>query len=80
MSFFARLFKISKAHTRARNTRAVLHSLTDHDLRDIGIKRGDIDYIADEPIRAMEAKDKYEAGDHYMRGKPVATWKGKAHA
>jgi hypothetical protein len=49
-------------------------------LRDIGIKRGDIDYIADEPIRDMEAKDKYEAGDHYMRGKPVATWKGKAHA
>jgi len=22
----------------------------------------------------------YEPGDHYMRGKEVATWKGKAHA
>lgn len=80
MSFFARLFKVSKAHSRARTTRSVLHKLSDHDLRDIGINRGDIDYIADEPIRDMEAKDKYEAGDHYMRGKSVATWKGKAHA
>ena len=25
-------------------------------------------------------KASYEPGDHYMRGKSVATWKGKAHA
>ena len=30
-------------------------------------------------LQKMKIKDSYEAGDHYMRGKSVATWKGKAH-
>ena len=30
--------------------------------------------------RVKKAKASYEPGDHYMRGKTVATWKGKAHA
>ena len=37
-----------------------------------------------EAIKRLERKRKlmsvYEPGDHYMRGKTVATWKGKAHA
>jgi hypothetical protein len=37
-----------------------------------------------EAIKRLEKKRKlmsdYEPGDHYMRGKTVATWKGKAHA
>ena len=35
-------------------------------------------------IKRLEKRKKlmsnYEPGDHYMRGKEVATWKGKAHA
>jgi hypothetical protein len=30
--------------------------------------------------RVHKAKSDYEPGDHYMRGKPVAFWKGKAKA
>ena len=30
-------------------------------------------------LQKMKIKNSYEAGDHYMRGKSVATWKGKAH-
>ena len=30
--------------------------------------------------RVHKAKSKYEPGDHYMRGRPVAFWKGKAKA
>jgi hypothetical protein len=37
-----------------------------------------------EAIKRLEKRRKlmsdYEPGDHYMRGKEVATWKGKAHA
>jgi len=30
--------------------------------------------------RVHKAKSSYEPGDHYMRGKTVAFWKGKAKA
>ena len=37
-----------------------------------------------EAIKRLEKRKKlmaeYEPGNHYMRGKTVATWKGKAHA
>ena len=63
------LLGISKAHSRARNTYKLLSKLSDYELRDIGICRGDIYHIANELV-------------HYFRGKskPVATWGGKSHA
>ena len=30
--------------------------------------------------RVKKAKSSYEPGDHYMKGKKVAFWKGKVHA
>ena len=57
-----------------------LMALTDRELNDMGIGRSEIRYIADEPVRELIKKENYEAGDHYLRGKSHATWKGKAHA
>tara|TARA_B110000483_G_scaffold7202_1_gene8511 strand:+ start:615 stop:860 length:246 start_codon:yes stop_codon:yes gene_type:complete len=75
-----KMFGLSEAHKRASKTYKELSQLTDHELKDIGICRGDIAQIAYDAVRVEEEKEKYEAGDHYMRGKTVATWKGKAHA
>ena len=76
------LLGISKAHSRARNTYKLLSKLSDYELRDIGICRGDIYRIANEGVRKEEAMANYEPSEHYFRGKskPVATWGGKSHA
>jgi uncharacterized protein YjiS (DUF1127 family) len=74
-----KIFGLSEAHRKANRTYNELSELTDYELKDIGICRGDIREIANEAVREAEAKETYEAGDHYMRGKTVATWKGKAH-
>ena len=75
-----KIFGLSLAHRRAEKTFNELSQLTDKDLKDIGICRGDIAHIAYGAVREEEAKEKYEGGDHYMRGRTVATRKGKAHA
>lgn len=73
-------FGLTPEHKTARKNLRELSALTNHELNDIGVCRGDIHYLAYEPVRELKKKLAYEAGDHYMRGKPVATWKGKAHA
>ena len=75
-----RLFGLTPEQKLARKTARELHALSDNELRDLGITRGDINYIAYEPVRELIKKENYEAGDHYMKGRKVATWKGKAHA
>jgi hypothetical protein len=38
------------------------------------------DRAIDRLAKIKKAKASYEPGDHYMKGKKVAFWKGKAHA
>ena len=64
----------------AKRTYKELSALSTRDLDDLGISRGEIYWIAYEPVRELEKKQSYEPGDHYFRGKAYATWKGKAHA
>ena len=64
----------------ARRTIKELSSLTNYELNDLGIGRSEIHWIANEPVRELVKRENYEAGDHYLRGKSHATWKGKANA
>lgn len=75
-----RLFGLTPEQKLARKNYAELASLSDADLSDIGVSRSEIRWIANEPVRELIKKENYEAGDHYLRGKSHATWKGKAHA
>ena len=80
MISFKRLFGLTPEQKLAKKTYNELRALTDHELSDLGISRGEIHWIAYEPVRELIKKENYEAGDHYMKGRRVATWKGKAHA
>ena len=82
MISFKRLFGMTPEQKLAKRTMKELGALSDHDLNDIGISRGEIHWLANEPVRELIKKENYEAGDHYLRGKKTsyATWKGKAHA
>lgn len=75
-----RFFGLTPEQKLAKRTVKELSSLTDHELSDLGIARSDIHWIAYEPVRQLEKKESYEPGNHYLRGKRYATWKGKAHA
>ena len=75
-----RLLGITPEQKLARKHYNELMSLSDKELSDLGIGRSEIRYLTDEPVRELIAKENYEAGDHYLRGKAVATWKGKANA
>ena len=75
-----RLFGMTPEQRTAKKNYNELMALTDRELNDMGIGRSEIRYIADEPVRELIKKENYEAGDHYLRGKSHATWKGKAHA
>jgi len=75
-----RFFGLTPEQKLAKRTVKELSSLTDYELSDLGIARSDIHWIAYEPVRELEKKESYEPGDHYLRGKRYATWKGKAHA
>ena len=75
-----RLFGMTPEQRTAKKNYKELMALTDRELNDMGIGRSEIRYIAYEPVRELIKKENYEAGDHYLRGKSHATWKGKAHA
>ena len=75
-----RLFGLTPEQKLARRTIKELSALSDFELNDLGISRSEIYWIANEPVRELIKKENYEAGDHYMKGRRVATWKGKAHA
>jgi len=75
-----RLFGLTPEQKLAKRTIKELSALNDHELNDLGISRSEIYWIANEPVRELIKKENYEAGDHYLRGKQHATWKGKAHA
>ena len=75
-----RLFGMTPEQKLAKRTMKELSVLSDYELNDIGISRGEIYWLAHEPVRELIKKENYEAGDHYLRGKSHATWKGKAHA
>ena len=77
-----RLFGLTPEQKLAKRTMKELGALSDYELNDIGISRGEIHWLANEPVRELIKKENYEAGDHYLRGKKTsyATWKGKAHA
>ena len=77
---FKKLFGLTPEQKLAKRTVKELSSLTDYELSDLGIARSDIHWIAYEPVRELEKKESYEPGNHYLRGKRYATWKGKAHA
>lgn len=79
MISFKRLFGLTPEQKLAKQTVKELSGLTDHELSDLGISRSEIHWIAYEPVRELIKKETYEAGDHYLRGKSYATWKGKAH-
>jgi uncharacterized protein YjiS (DUF1127 family) len=75
-----RLFGLTPEQKLARRTIKELSALSDFELNDLGISRSEIYWIANEPVRELIKKENYEAGNHYMKGRRVATWKGKAHA
>ena len=75
-----RLFGLTPEQKLARRTIKELSALSDFELNDLGISRSEIYWVANEPVRELIKKENYEAGDHYMKGRRVATWKGKAHA
>ena len=75
-----RLFGMTPEQKLARRTIKELSALSDYELNDLGISRGEIYWLANEPVRELIKKENYEAGDHYFRGKTYATWKGKSHA
>ena len=74
-----RLFRLTPEQKLAKRTFKELSALSDYELNDLGIARGEIYWIAYEPVRELEKKESYEPGEHYFRGKAYATWKGKAH-
>jgi len=80
MISFKRLFGLTPEQKLAKRTVRELSALTDFELSDLGISRSEIHWIAYEPVRELIKKENYEAGNHYLRGKQHATWKGKAHA
>lgn len=49
--FFSGLFSAVLAWNDARQTRAALDRLSDHELADIGLSRGDIDTVAQRLVR-----------------------------
>ena len=75
-----RLFGMTPEQKLARRTIKELSALSDYELNDLGISRGEIYWFANEPVRELIKKENYEAGNHYLRGKQYATWKGKSHA
>jgi len=79
MISFKRLFGLTPEQKLAKQTIKELSALSDYELSDLGISRSEIHWIANEPVRELIKRENYEASDHYLRGKPYATWKGKAH-
>lgn len=75
-----RLFGLTPEQKLAKRTIKELSALSNRELNDLGISRGEIHWLANEPVRELVKRENYEAGDHYLRGKQYATWKGKAHA
>ena len=75
-----RLFGMTPEQKLAKRTIKELSALSDRELNDLGISRGEIRWLANEPVRELIKKENYEAGNHYFRGKQYATWKGKSHA
>lgn len=66
--FLQQLFHLTPAHRLARKTVKELESLSDKELNDIGIRRGDIYYIAYEDVIKQNKKEDYKPELHYMRG------------
>ena len=57
-----------------------LGALSDCQLKDIGVDRSEIHSLALKAQQEHDFKQSYDPAKHYLRGRKVATWKGKSHA
>lgn len=58
-SFFRKCWSTSQQWFKRVRIRSALYGLQDRELKDIGIMRGEIDYVVSNGINAMEADGRY---------------------
>lgn len=74
---FLNVFNFNSAYDK---TIRELSSLSDCQLKDIGVDRSEIHSLALKAQQEHDFKRSYDPAKHYLRGRKVATWKGKSHA